>query len=57
MEIFSFGLLKNVFPERLSVCVCASVPFGSEDGMWDLIVLVRDHCLPFFTLKHFKHTQ
>ena len=30
------------------VCVCASFPFGFEGGMWDLIVLVPDHCLSFY---------
>ena len=25
--------------------VCASFPFGFDGGMWDLIVLVHDHCL------------
>ena len=27
----------RVFCKHLSVCVCASFPFGSEGGMWDLI--------------------
>ena len=30
---------------RLSICECASLPFGLGGGMWDLIVLVPDHCL------------
>ena len=25
--------------------VCLSFPFGLEGGMWDLIVLIPDHCL------------
>ena len=33
---------------RLSVCECASFPFDFEDEMWDLIVLVRDHCFPVY---------
>ena len=37
-----------VFPERLLICVRASFPFGFNGGMWDLIVLVPDHCLCFF---------
>ena len=45
----SFGLpcvsFVNVYQ---FVCVCASFPFGFEGGMWDLIVVVPDHCL-FFT--------
>ena len=26
-------------------CVCPSFPFGNEGGMWDVIVLIPDHCL------------
>ena len=33
-----------VFRERLSICACASVPFGFEDGILDLVVLVPDYC-------------
>ena len=29
--------------ESLSVCVCASLPFGFVGGMWDLIVLVPEY--------------
>ena len=35
----------RVFP--LCICKCASFLFGSEGGMWDLIVSVLDHCLLF----------
>ena len=28
--------------------LCASFPFGFEGGMWELIILVLDHCLSFF---------
>ena len=39
-----------VFHKRLvvCVCVCASFPFGYEGGMWDVIVLVPDHCLSVY---------
>ena len=37
----------RVFHERLSICVYVSFPFGIEGGIWDLIVLVPDHCLSF----------
>ena len=38
--------------EFLSVLyVCASFPFGFDDGMWDLIVLVPGHCLSFYYEK------
>ena len=30
--------------------VCSSFPFGIEGGMWDVIVLIPDHCLStYFT--------
>ena len=31
--------------------MCSSFPLGFEGGMWDLIVLVPDHCLSFFLYK------
>ena len=31
----------------VNLYVCASFPFGFESRMWDLIVLVPDHCLSF----------
>ena len=40
-------LTVHVFHERLSIYICASFPFGFEGGMWDLIILVSDHCLSF----------
>ena len=36
-----------VFRERVSICVCDSLPLGFECGMWDVIVLVPYHCLSF----------
>ena len=34
-------------------CVCHSFPFGIESGMWDVIVLVPEHCLStYFTLRN-----
>ena len=39
------------FRESLSIVACASFPFGFESGMWDLIVLVPDHCLSFLLFK------
>ena len=38
----------RVLRGRLSVCECASFPFGFEGRMWDLVVLVPDHCLSFY---------
>ena len=37
----------RVFRERSSICVSAFPPFGFENGIWVLIVLVLDHCLSF----------
>ena len=34
----------RVLRRRLSICECASFPFGFEGGMGDLIVLVPDYC-------------
>ena len=31
--------------ELVKFCVCPSFPFGIEVGMWDVIVLISDHCL------------
>ena len=28
--------------------VCPSFPFGIEGGMWDVIVLIPDHCLSIY---------
>ena len=41
----------RVHREGLSICVCASFAFGFDGEMWDLIILVSDHCVCFFTLK------
>ena len=30
--------------------MCASFPNGSEGGVWDMIVLVPDHCLHCFVV-------
>ena len=48
----------RVFRERLSICMCASFPFGFEDGVWDLIVLrvTLDHCLSFYFASYVQST-
>ena len=38
----------GVLRKRLSLCVCASLPFCFESGTWDLIVLVSNHCFFLF---------
>ena len=39
-----------VFRERLSVFVCAllSLKIGFEGGIWDLTVIIPDHCLSIY---------
>ena len=36
----------RVLRGRLSIYECAS--FGFEGGIWDLIALISDHCLPAY---------
>ena len=38
-------------------CVCVCFPFGLAGGMWDLIVLVPDHCLSLLFLKEILKTN
>ena len=38
----------SAFCKLLSVYVFCFFPFGFEGRMWDLIVLVPDHCLSFY---------
>ena len=38
----------QVYRERLSMCICVSFPFGSEGGMYHLIVLIPDHSISFY---------
>ena len=49
----SFGLLCVSFVNVTS-CVCPSFPFGFECGMWDLIVLIPDHCISIYFSKVFE---
>ena len=47
----SFGLLRVPFLNVYQSFVC-SCPFGFEDGIWYLVVLVPDHCHSiYFPLK------
>ena len=59
----SIGLLCVSFVNVYHFCVCPSFPFVFEGGMWDLIVLIPDHChsiyfsfAPFFRWC-FSHTR
>ena len=38
----------HVFPERLSIRACASFSFDFVGVIWNIIVLVSDHCLPSY---------
>ena len=38
----------RVFRERLSIFAMPIFPFGFEGGMWDLIVIIPDHCLSIY---------
>ena len=49
-ELF-IRLTAHVFRGRWSNCVCPSFPFGIEGGMWDVIVLIPDHCLSIYLEK------
>ena len=33
-------------------CMCPSFRFGFEGGIWDLIVLIPDHCLSVYFPKY-----
>ena len=45
-EIFTV----RVFRKRISVCVYPSSLFGFEGGMWNLTVLIPDHCVSIYSL-------
>ena len=41
----------RAFREQLSLCVILSFLLFFWDGMWDLIVLIPEHCLSFYFLQ------
>ena len=41
----------SVFRKLPSIYVFSYFPFGFDGRMWDLIVSVPDHCLPFYFLQ------
>ena len=48
----------RAFRKLLSVYVFSYFPFGFEGRIWDLIVLVPDHCLSFyFQYLIFRHNR
>ena len=40
--------MTTCFRTPIDLCVCPSFPFGFEDGMRDVIVLIPDHCLSVY---------
>ena len=42
------GFIRFTVCGPLSICDCASFPFGFKSGLLDLIVLVPDHYLSFY---------
>ena len=43
--------------ELVKFCVCPSFPFGIEGGMWDVIVLIPDHCLSIYFRDTFQRNK
>ena len=41
----------SAFRKLSSIYVFSYFPFGFEGGIWDLIVLVPDHCLSFYITR------
>ena len=46
-ELF-IQVTARAFRKLLSIYVYSYFPFGFEGRIWDLIVSVPDHCLPFY---------
>ena len=44
----SFGLLYVSFVGVGQILCVSFFPFGIEGGMWDVIVLIPDHCLSIY---------
>ena len=43
------GMLVPLSNYLSNFCVCPSFPFSIEGGMWDVIVLIPDHCLCIYS--------
>ena len=46
MSSCSFGTCLSWTLVRF--CVCPSFSFGIEGGVWDVIVIIPDHCLAIY---------
>ena len=44
----SLGQLYVSIVALVKFCVCPSFPFGIKGGMWDVIVLIPNHCLSIY---------
>ena len=55
-----FGLMCVSFV-NVYQSICSSVPICFEDGMWDLNVLIPDHCLSIYFTRYtntlFRHKR
>ena len=49
------GFHVYVSRKLLSNFVYPSLPFGIEGGVWDVIVLIPDHCLSIYFEKFYSH--
>ena len=47
-KLFIQFTLRVRFVNVIKFCVCHSFPFGILGGMWDMIVLIPDHCLSIY---------
>ena len=47
----SFGYCTCLLSALLKFCVCTSSSCGIEGGIWDVIVLIPDHCLSIYCTK------
>ena len=45
LVVFTWGRLACLSLAFAGFCVCPFFPFGVRDGLWDVIVLIPDHCL------------
>ena len=55
-ELFVWFYLR-VFHEHLSISVCSSFLCSFLDGMWDLTVIIPDHCLSIYFSVYFHITE
>ena len=47
-ELFIQFTMRASNGRFFKICVCPSFPFGTEGGLWDVSVLIPDHCLSIY---------